>query len=516
MAADAGIFSQYLQPVKSVAAYRADMDQEESNALKLAAGRMQAQQAQQDFADGQTLRTATMEAAGDQNALVKALNAKGLYKQAQSIQASIQGAEKTAAEIAKNKAQTGSAEAQTSAAKFKLEQEKRAAAATRMATFKTPDEAIADLQAKIQSGEVTPEQGEQLAQSIPRDAAQFGQWQLGHLRSLLTPQQLIEQGTAKPVKESDGQVQFYRDMNPNSPTYGKVVDGTKSQLQASPEAVLTDARTRSEGAANRGVQMRGQNMTNDRFREANDLKGRELDMSGQPSNGGSVLGAPVPSVLPWANQSNSKDANKVKAAEQTRGAKEIEKDIDAARKEKDAAASAKRFIQLNENTNTGGLVDRVGITRGLQSLGSDYSEMESITAKLAPAMRVEGSGSTSDFDGKQFERATVGVDKPKATNTNIAKGVIARAQQAEEYADFRQTYLEQNGTLQGADRFWKDYANKNPIFDPTKEGTFELNKARKSWKEHFKSGKPAASPAGAGLSAEEAAELAELRRRLGK
>ncbi len=261
MAADAGIFGQYLQPVKSVAAYRADMDQEESNALKLAAGRMQAQQAQQDFADGQTLRTATMEAAGDQNALAKALNAKGLYKQAQAIQASIQGAEKTAAEIAKNKAQTGSAEAQTSAAKFKLEQEKRAAAATRMATFKTPDEAIADLQAKVQSGEVTPEQGDQLAQAIPRDAVQFGQWQLGHLRSLLTPQQLIEQGTAKPTEVNTGQQKYFVDNNPNSPTFGKQIGAAPVQLQASPEAVMTDERTRSEGAKNRGVQMRGQNMT---------------------------------------------------------------------------------------------------------------------------------------------------------------------------------------------------------------------------------------------------------------
>jgi len=268
MAADAGIFQQYLQPIKSVADYRAGLDAQEQNALQLAASRMQAQQAQQDFADGQTLRTATMEAAGDQNALVKALNAKGLYKQAQAIQANIQSTEKTAAEIAASKAKAGASTAQTEAAKYELEQKKRTAAATRMATFKTPEEALADLQAKIQSGEVTPEQGDQLAQSIPRDPAQFGQWQLGHLRSLLTPQQLIEQGTAKPVAESDGQVKFYRDMNPNSPTYGKVVDGTKLQLQASPEAVMTDARTRSEGAAGRAVTMRGQDLVNARAGEA--------------------------------------------------------------------------------------------------------------------------------------------------------------------------------------------------------------------------------------------------------
>lgn len=275
----------------------------------------------------------------------------------------------------------------------------------------------------------------------------------------------------------------------------------------------------TEGLTAQGQQitMRGQNMTDSRARESNALKSREMEMTNAPGSGGAVLGVPVPTVMPWANQSNPKDANKVKAVEQSRGSKEIEKDVDAARKEKEAATAAARFLELNKTTNTGGLTDRMGLTRGLQSLGPEYAEMESITAKLAPAMRVEGSGSTSDFDGKQFERATVGVDKPGKTNANIANGIIARAQQAQEYADFRQTYLEQNGTLQGADRFWKDYANKNPIFDPKKPGSFELNTKRSTWNEHFKGGKPdKTAPAGAGLSAEEAAELADLRKRLGK
>jgi hypothetical protein len=291
------------------------------------------------------------------------------------------------------------------------------------------------------------------------------------------------------------------------PVTGKVTETGSTAILESANNVANNKRIAQEGSLNRGVQIRSQNLVDARAKDANRIA------EGQLSSGGPVLGAPVPAVLPWANQSNQKDANKVKAAEQQRGAKEIEKDLDAAKKERGAAASAKRFIELNNKTNTGGLVDRMGVTRGLQSLGGYYAEMEAITAQLAPAMRVEGSGSTSDFDGKQFERATVGVDKPKSTNKNIANGVIARAQQAEEYADFRQTYFEQNGTLQGADRFWKDYANKNPIFDPAKDGTFELNKSRKTWKEHFKAGNSASANS---LSDSEAAELKALRERLGK
>lgn len=207
-----------------------------------------------------------------------------------------------------------------------------------------------------------------------------------------------------------------------------------------------------------------------------------------------VLGAPVPNVLPWQNQSNSKDANKVKAAEITRGSKAIEQDVEEARKEAGLAAAAERFIELNSKVGTGTVLDKSMLGRTARSMGSDYAEMESITAKLAPAMRQPGSGASSDYDGKQFERATVGVDKPKQTNENIARAVIARSRQAQDYADFRRTYLEQNGTLQGADRYWKQYVDSNPIFDPSKPGTFQLNQNRRNWREHF-SGAPAAAPA---------------------
>lgn len=207
--------------------------------------------------------------------------------------------------------------------------------------------------------------------------------------------------------------------------------------------------------------------------------------AGVSGNEPADLGVPRPTVNPWANQSNEKDANKVRAKEVERGSKEIEADNEAARKEAALAADVQRFVALNEKNDTGGVTDKFGPTRAVQGLGADYAEMESISARLIPAMRVPGSGSTSDFDAKMFERATVGVDKPKETNANIAQAIIARANRSQEYADFRRTYLEQNGTLQGADRYWKAYVNENPIFDPKSPGSFKLNAGAKSWKDHF-------------------------------
>lgn len=212
-----------------------------------------------------------------------------------------------------------------------------------------------------------------------------------------------------------------------------------------------------------------------------------------------ALGLPTPTVTPWANQSNAKDANKVKASEVSRGSKEVEKDDDAAKAAAILARDAQTFMALNAKVGTGGVGDRISGTRALQTAFSgDRQTMEAITARLVPAMRQPGSGATSDFDAKMFERGTLGLDKKKETNDAIASGFIAQAQMLSDYAAFRQAYLEQNGTLQGSDRYWKQYVNANPIFDPKSPDAPKINAARTGWKEFFAAGgkaTPAAPPA---------------------
>lgn len=298
------------------------------------------------------------------------------------------------------------------------------------------------------------------AQRIPTEPAAFAKWR-----------QMAGLGMEKFVADE---------------TQRRGQDTTAATSLATNEA--TNRRMAAEGAANRAVEMTKAGMTDRRAREANAIAAGELP-SGAPA-----LGVPVPTVVPWANQSNAKDANKVKAAEATRGAKEVEKDVENATKEGGVAAAAKRFLELNAKVKTGTVLDKTGPGRWVQSMGGDYAELEAITAKLVPGMREPGSGTTSDRDLAMFERSTVGVDKPQATNAAIANGIIARAQNSQDYALFRQTYLEQNGTLQGADRYWKQYLNANPIFDPKSE-TPKINAARKPWREHFAGGAAAAPTA---------------------
>lgn len=232
-----------------------------------------------------------------------------------------------------------------------------------------------------------------------------------------------------------------------------------------------------------------------------------------------ILGVPVPTKAPWANQSNAKDANKVRAAEVARGAKEIESDADAAKKALATAQEAQRFMTLNANKGTGGLSDKFAPGQFVQSFGADYADMQGITARLVPGMREPGSGSTSDFDAKMFQRGTVSVDKPKEVNDTIAQGYINRAKLAQDYADFRATYLEQNGTLQGANKHWSEYVNSNPIFDKTYAEVPRLNDKRVPWRDYFASkvgGAASSAPAGGSPAMDPvAAAKAELARRQG-
>jgi len=68
----------------------------------------------------------------------------------------------------------------------------------------------------------------------------------------------------KLVERSDGQVKSFADVNPLTNPGGPA----PLQMRATPEAMLTDERTRTEGGLNRGVTMRGQNLTDARARDA--------------------------------------------------------------------------------------------------------------------------------------------------------------------------------------------------------------------------------------------------------
>lgn len=199
------------------------------------------------------------------------------------------------------------------------------------------------------------------------------------------------------------------------------------------------------------------------------------------------MGLPKPASTEWGGITDRKTRATTQAKVVLNATKSLKEDEDKVSGLKDSAAKAREFMELNKRVSTGSALDKTGVGQWAGSFGADNARMQSITSEIAPHMRPEGSGASSDFDAKQFVKATQSVDKPKATNDMIGNATIARAEREAEYLDYRQQYNTQNRTLQDSARHWKEYVNANPIFNPnpTVKGAIELNPNRKDWKEWF-------------------------------
>ncbi len=525
MPIDSNIYSRFAQPVRSVQDYQADYEREDQNALagmlrkqqveqgrmQMDQSRMQMEQARQERERQNQLIRLIQGLPADAAPKVRAqtIRAAGFLKEADDV-------EDTALKRAKDQADIDSKAATSEKARFEVAQKgfdayKASAGRLRGVPNLTKPMVLGEVQQLVMAGLLPAETAQQLTASLPDDPAQLSQAVEMAFRSQLSPEQILTAFAPKPVQVDDGQRLAFRDTNPNSPTYGQTTAGGVTQKMATPGDVLasqdrqTKLRQDAEDAA------AGREIQRQRLNRVGGSGAAGAPSAGQPgapmaTDAAPALGVPVPTVFPWASQTTPAAADRMRAAELARGAKEVEKDTEEAKKARDAAAQAQRFMALNQKIPTGEVIDKIGAGQWVQSLKPEYASMLEITASLAPNMRPPGAGATSDFDAKQYERATVGVDKPKLTNDNIARSIIARSQLSDDYAEFRNAYLEQNLTLAGADRFWKQYVEKNPIFDRAKPDQFALNPKRQNWREFFSGaqaapGRPAApAPAADGNS----------------
>lgn len=97
----------------------------------------------------------------------------------------------------------------------------------------------------------------------------------GQIYSLRGDPEGIRRMAAGAALEADKLLGQFKEMDTGGARVGGMVDPLTGQFKetfrqkktVTPEAILTDERTRAEGAANRGVTIRGQNMTDTRARE---------------------------------------------------------------------------------------------------------------------------------------------------------------------------------------------------------------------------------------------------------
>lgn len=110
-----------------------------------------------------------------------------------------------------------------------------------------------------------------------------------------------------------------------------------------------------------------------------------------------------------------------------------------------------RFQEINSHTPTGGPINNV--KNWLASVGGEpnVQQLDEITARIAPAQRVPGSGTTSDMDLRLFLNASPKVNSDRKANDAIVERGRREAILRQQRADFYDEYVSKNGSLNGAE-----------------------------------------------------------------
>lgn len=253
MAIDSSIYSQIQQPkpVNMLAEYANLMQVQGAqqanklNQLKFAAAERETQEAE----TLNRLYAGAMNPDGtmDRTRLLSGAASSGLGSR-------IPGLQKTFAESDK-------AAVDADTAKFKLAKDRHDVFQQTLGSLAQDPNLSKDL--VLQAGQGLVAQGilpkaifDQAISGLPDDPAQLRAKVLQSAKFRMTPDQIFSVFAPKPTEVNDGQVKSFRDMNPNSPTYGQATGGAPVQMQASPDAQLSAQTTR-----------RGQNLTDARARE---------------------------------------------------------------------------------------------------------------------------------------------------------------------------------------------------------------------------------------------------------
>jgi hypothetical protein len=218
---------------------------------------MQMQETQRGQQEAQTLADLYRTAGNDPQALVQGMAQRGLG-------ARIPGFQKQQAEL-------GEATTKNQAAQLKLASDRLKLIGARLSSRLanpnvTQDDVIGDISGLVQEGIIDQEHGARLARGLPGDPGRLRQALLAEGMRVMDESKRIELLLPKTEVRNMGgsDQQFITDQ-----LTGQITPGQSFAKTATQDSLLTDKRTREEGALNRGVQLRGQNLTDARSREAN-------------------------------------------------------------------------------------------------------------------------------------------------------------------------------------------------------------------------------------------------------
>lgn len=246
--ANANIFGMVGQGVRSPLDYAGDYQRieagraaVEANKLATMLGQQKADEYSRGVAEQNRLRdlsrTWSAETTDDQR--IGSLKNSGFFQQADALEKSLLERQKTGAEVGAKQADTKAKEYDTQRKKF----EHRIQGLSQFQDAQGAKQWLAD---SVLSGALSMEEAQQMVAKVPTDPAAFGQWRDSAVMSLMDAGK--QAGFIKP----DANAQL------------------SAQTSAANNAA-NNARMAQEGAANRAVSMRGQNMTDARARDLNTI-----------------------------------------------------------------------------------------------------------------------------------------------------------------------------------------------------------------------------------------------------
>lgn len=133
-----------------------------------------------------------------------------------------------------------------------------------------------------------------------------------------------------------------------------------------------------------------------------------------------------------------------------------------------------RFLELNRDTDTGGIIDSIpGFGGWAANAGWNpkRSELGAISGAMQANDVPKGQGQVSNFERNLFALGTPGIDKKGPVNFNIAQRKLALFDQEGARLKFMQEWLAQNGNVTGAAEAWDKRLAGSPYAVTTPDGS---------------------------------------------
>lgn len=136
-----------------------------------------------------------------------------------------------------------------------------------------------------------------------------------------------------------------------------------------------------------------------------------------------------------------------------------------------------RFQDVNARLNqsgfdTGGIKGWIADKANFLYNNPDVQQAKEITARMAPAQRVPGSGTTSDRDLALFLQASPSMGNSKTANDEIIERGRREAVVRQQRADFYDEYVREHGSLNGAEQAFRGLIGRG-----SKENPYDIKAA---------------------------------------